>query len=149
MAPTESFWEGMGEAAGTSPGWMVVGALLVIGVLFIVARYIVPSRERVKTRELDIREREANNDADRIKANAQLAENQRQGNLIMDGVRASIEASNARIDILVTEITSSRDGSKQMGGKMDRVSVAAEHIVETVDDTNRKVDDIHRALIES
>lgn len=143
MQPGDGFWDGLGQGFASSPGWMIVGALLVIGVLFIVAKYVVPSRERIKTRELDIREREQTNDAERIKVNAQLAENQRQGNVIMDGVRASIDASNARIDILVTEIASSRDGSRKMGGQMDHVATASDHISETVDDTNDKVTDIH------
>lgn len=40
MEPTSDFWGGVGTAVGTSPGWMVVGALLVIGALFVVAKYI-------------------------------------------------------------------------------------------------------------
>lgn len=35
MQPSEGFWEGVGASVGTSPWWMVIGALFVIGVLFV------------------------------------------------------------------------------------------------------------------
>ena len=40
MQPSETFWDGVGEGFASSPGWMVVGTVLVIGVLFVVAKYI-------------------------------------------------------------------------------------------------------------
>ena len=57
-------WSGVGQGVANAEGWMVVAALLVLGALFITARYIVPSRERIRGRELDIREREAENELD-------------------------------------------------------------------------------------
>lgn len=139
VQPSEGFWGGVGEAVGSSPGWMVVGAILVVAVAFIIARYVVPSRERVHMRELDIREREAQNDSERVKANAMLADAQRQTNVLVDSMRQSLDASSARTDVLVAEIRGSRDRSRSMGETLDRVDTTTSH-------TDALVEDIHSHL---
>ena len=144
MQPSEGFWEGVGTSVNTSPGWMVIGALLVVGVLFVVAKYIYPgykemrirreenSRE-VRMRELDIREREAQNDADRIKANAALAENMR-------GLRESNDQLAQQSAMLVAGIEESKARSRGMGDKVD-------HIDRTTSHTDTLVEDLHRHII--
>ena len=144
MQPSEGFWEGVGSSVGSSPGWMVIGALLVVGVLFVVAKYIYPgykemrirreenSRE-VRMRELDIREREAQNDADRIKANAALAENMR-------GLRESNDQLAQQSAMLVAGIEESKARSRGMGDKVD-------HIDRTTSHTDTLVEDLHRHII--
>lgn len=133
MEPTGDLWAGVGTSVATSPGWMVVGALLVVGVLFVVARYIYPGVKEVKLRELDIREREAQNDADRIKANAALAENMR-------GLRESNDTLAQQNAALVASIEESKARSREMGGKVDRIDSTTQH-------TDTLVEDIHNHLI--
>lgn len=133
MEPGTGFWEGVGAGVADSPGWMVVGSLLVVGVLFIVAKYIVPSVERTKSRELDIRERETQNDSDRIKANAALAENMR-------GLRESNDTLAQQNAALVAAIEESKARSREMGGKVDRIDSTTQH-------TDTLVEDIHNHLI--
>lgn len=133
MEPTGDLWAGVGTSVATSPGWMVVGALLVVGVLFVVARYIYPGVKEVKLRELDIREREAQNDADRIKANAALAENMR-------GLRESNDILAQQNAALVASIEESKARSREMGGKVDRIDSTTQH-------TDALVEDIHNHLI--
>lgn len=133
MEPTGDLWAGVGTSVATSPGWMVVGALLVVGVLFVVARYIYPGVKEVKLRELDIREREAENDADRIKANAALAENMR-------GLRESNDTLAQQNAALVASIEESKARSREMGGKVDRIDSTTQH-------TDTLVEDIHNHLI--
>ena len=133
MEPGDGFWEGVGRSVGASPGWMVIGALLVVGVLFVVARYIYPGVKEVKLRELDIREREAENDADRIKANAALAENMR-------GLRESNDTLAQQNAALVASIEESKARSREMGGKVDRIDSTTQH-------TDTLVEDIHNHLI--
>lgn len=139
MQPTDSFWGGVGESVGSSPGWMVVGTALVIGVLFIVAKYIVPSHEKVRMRRLDIEQQQAQTDAERVKANASLAEQQRQTNVLIDSMRQSLDASTAHTDVLVAELRGSRDRSKEMGGIVDRIDQTTKH-------TDVLVEDIHRHI---
>lgn len=133
MEPGTGFWEGVGAGVADSPGWMVVGALLVVGVLFVVARYIYPGVKEVKLRELDIREREAENDSDRIKANAALAENMR-------GLRESNDTLAQQNAALVASIEESKARSREMGGKVDRIDSTTQH-------TDTLVEDIHNHLI--
>ena len=132
MQPGEGFWGGVGEAVGSSPGWMVVGAMLVVGMLYIVARYYWPYRERIKTRELDIKERIAQNDAEDIKARQALA------------TKESVDALAIQNASLSAGIGESRARSAQMGEDVGHIKDMTAHAVETTDDTNAKVTEMHQ-----
>ena len=132
MQPGDGFWEGVGASVGSSPGWMVIGALLVVGVLFVVAKYIYPGHKELKMRELGIREREAENDAERIKANSALAENMR-------GLRESNDRLAEQSAALFAGIEESKARSRSMGDEVG-------HIRATTDHTAEQVEDIHRHL---
>jgi hypothetical protein len=119
---------------------MVIGALLIVGVLFIVARYIVPSHEKVRMKKLEIDQQRATTDAERVKANAMLAEQQRQTNVLIDGMRQSLDASTAHTDVLVAELRGSRDRSREMGDAVDIIQQTTSH-------TDSLVEDIHRHII--
>lgn len=140
MQPSDGFWDGFGQAVGSSPGWMVIGALLVVGVLFVVAKYIYPGHKELKMRELSIREREAENDADRIKANSALAENMR-------GLRESNDRLAQQSAALFAGIEESKTRSRAMGDDMTHTREAVDHVVGTTDETNSLVKDIHRRFI--
>ena len=137
MTPSEGFWEGVGEGVSRADGWMLVVALtlivLVIGALFVYAKYINPSHERLRARELDIREREAENDRDRIKANSALAENMR-------GLRESNDALKQQSATLAAGIDESKARSRDMGGKVDRIDSTTQH-------TDQLVAEVHRHLL--
>ena len=144
MQPSDGFWEGVGASVGSSPGWMVVGALFVVGVFYIIARHIYPgykemrmnrdaTAREIKMRELDIRQREAENDADRIKANAALAENMR-------GLRESNDSIARQFSAQTAGIEESKARSREMGGKVDRIDSTTQH-------TDTLVEDIHRHII--
>lgn len=132
MQPTNDFWDGVGQGFASSPGWMVVGTVLVIGVLFVYAKYINPSRERLKARELDIRDREAANDADRIKANSALAENMR-------GLRESNDRLAEQSAALFAGIEESKTRSRGMGEDMSHVRATTDHTAEQVDEIHRRI----------
>ncbi len=132
MQPGEGFWEGVGASVGNSPGWMVIGALLVLGVLFVFARYVYPGHKEIKMRELDIRQREAENDSERIKANAALAENMR-------GLRESNDTLAQQSAALAAGIEESKNRSRSMGGTVDRIDTTTQH-------TDTLVEDIHKHI---
>lgn len=140
MEPTSDFWGGVGTAVGASPGWMVVGTVLVIGALFVVAKYIYPGHKELKMRELEIREREAKNDFDRIKANSALAENMR-------GLRESNDRLAEQSAALFAGIEESKARSRGMGEDMSHVRETSDHIRGTTDETNSLVKDIRRHLV--
>ena len=141
MRPSETFWNGVGEGFASSPGWMVVGTVLVIGALFVVAKYIYPgykeirmkreeNEREVKMRELDIREREAENDRDRIKANSALAENMR-------GLRESNDRIAEQSAALFAGIEESKTRSRAMGDDLGHVRATTDHTAEQVDELHR------------
>ena len=140
MQPGGGFWEGVGASVGSSPGWMVIGALLVVGVLFVVAKYIYPGHKELKMREFEIREREAKNDSDRIKANSALAENMR-------GLRESNDRLAEQSAALFAGIEESKARSRGMGEDMSHVRETSDHIRGTTDETNSLVKDIRRHLV--
>ena len=140
MNPSEGFWEGVGASVGSSPGWMVIGALLIVGVLFVVAKYIYPGHKELKLRELEIREREAKNDSDRIKANAALAENMR-------GLRESNDQLAKQSAALTAGIEESKTRSRSMGEEMTRTKENTDHIMDTTDDTRAMVREIHSVVV--
>lgn len=140
MQPGDGFWEGVGASVGSSPGWMVIGALLVVGVLFVIAKYIYPGHKELKMRELGIREREAENDAERIKANSALAENMR-------GLRESNDRLAEQSAALFAGIEESKARSRGMGEDMSHVRETSDHIRGTTDETNSLVKDIRRHLV--
>ena len=140
MQPSEGFWEGVGTSVGASPGWMVIGALLVVGVLFVVAKYIYPGHKEIKMRELDIRQREAENDADRIKANAALAENMR-------GLRESNDTLATNTAAMTARLNESAVRSREMGGEVTEIKDTSRHIRDTTDSTHEIVLDIKHHII--
>ena len=140
MEPTGDLWAGVGQGIASSPGWMVVGALLVVSVAYIVAKYVVPSHEKVRMRRLDIEQQRAQTDAERVRANAMIAEQQRQTNVLIDGMRQSLDASTAHTDVLVAELRGSRDHSHEMGERVERIDQTTSH-------TDVPVEDIHLHII--
>ena len=140
MQPSDGFWEGVGDGIANSPGWMIVGALFVIGVLVVFAKYVYPGHKELKMRELGIREREAENDAERIKANSALAENMR-------GLRESNEQLAQQSAALFAGIEESKARSRGMGEDMSHVRETSDHIRGTTDETNSLVKDIRRHIV--
>lgn len=137
MEPTDGFWNGVGTGIADADGWMLVIAITVItvtiGVVWLWARHIRPSKERVEMRELDIREHEARNDEERIKANAALAEQ-------MSALRSSNEQIAQRFAETHAGIEESKVRSREMGGKIDRIDSATEH-------TDALVSELHKHLL--
>lgn len=139
MQPSEGFWEGVGASVGNSPGWMVIGALLVLGVLFVFARYVYPGHKEIKMRELDIRQMEAENAKAQVESNRALAEQTR-------GNGAKIDALVIQNAELAAGIEESKNRSRGMVGDLVSTREATNHIRETTDRTAEQVEDIHRHL---
>ena len=141
MEPTGDFWGGVGSSVATSPGWMVVGALLVVGVLFVVAKYIYPGHKEIKMRELDIRQMEAENARAQVESNRALAEQTRSAGAKVD----ALVVQNAE---LAAGIEESKSRSRGMGEDMSRVRETSDHIRDTTDHTAEKVDEMHSIIVQ-
>lgn len=136
MEPTGDLWAGVGQGVASAEGWMVVGALtlitLVIGVLFVWAKYVHPDNKEIRLRELEIREREAQNNAERIKVDAALAENMR-------GLKESNDSIAREFASQTAGIEESKVRSRAMGEDMG-------HVRRTTDHTAEQVDEIHQYI---
>lgn len=139
MEPTQDLWAGVGAGIANSPGWMVVGALLVIGALFVVAKYIYPGHKEIKMRELDIRQMEAENARAQVESNRALAEQTRSAGAKVD----ALVVQNAE---LAAGMEESKARSRGMGEDMSHVREAADHIRDTTDRTAERVDEIHTLI---
>lgn len=130
MEPSGDFWAGVGEGVSRADGWMVVAAItlivLVIGALFVVAKYIYPGHKEIRMRELDIREREA-------QSQQALAEN-------LHGVMESNSYIAREFAAQNAGIEESKARSRAMGGTIDRIDHTTQH-------TDVLVEDIHRHII--
>ena len=148
MEPTSEAWA---EAVRNSPGGMAIAILGIIVLTVVIVRYALPlykelrleklkiDRYRVEVDEraaqaLDDRERE------RIRTTQSLADQQRQTNELVSGMKASLEASTAHTDVLVMELRASRDGSKEMGNTVSEID-------QKVTDIDRLVTEMHQELI--
>ena len=139
MEPTGDFWAGVGTGIADSPGWMLVGAVLVIGVLFVVAKYIYPGHKEIKMRELDIRQMEAENARAQVESNRALAEQTRSAGAKVD----ALVIQNAE---LAAGMEESKARSRGMGDDVSHVRETADHIRDTTDHTAEKVDEIHSLI---
>lgn len=143
MEPTEGLWAGVGQGVANAEGWMVVASLtvvaIVIGVVYAWARYVHPDNKEIRLRELALREKEAENARDRIKANVALAENMRGLKESNDSIAQYLAATSAGIE-------ESKTRSREMGGKIDRIDSATTRTSETVEDTNAKVTEMRERM---
>ena len=139
MQPTDSFWGGVGESLARSPWWGMLGLVLIIGALFVVAKYIYPGHKEIKMRELDIRQMKAENARAQVESNRALAEQTRSAGAKVD----ALVIQNAE---LAAGMEESKTRSRGMGEDVSRVRETAEHIRDTTDQTAEKVEEIHTLI---
>ena len=132
MQPSESFWDGVGAGIGQSPWWALLGALPTVATAFLVARYIYPGHKEIRMRELDIREREALNDSERIKANTALAENMR-------GLRESNDTLSTTNAAMLARLDESIAHSREMGDTVSETREIVKHTDSIVSDIHRRI----------
>lgn len=126
--------EVIGAAIDNAPaGWGII-ALSIVAVAFIVSKFILPpilqSRERIHMRELDVREREAQNEEENIKTRAGLTEQ-------VNGLRVSNDNLATQTAAMVARLNESATRSHEMGGKVDSIDETTRHTAEQVEDIHR------------
>ena len=144
MEPTGDFWGGVGTGIANSPGWMVVGAVtlivLVIGTLYVIAKYIYPGHKEIKMRELDIEQMKAENSRAQVESNRALAEQTR-------GTGAKVDALVIQNAELAAGMSESKARSRAMGDAVTHAKENSDHIRETTDDTHDMVREIHAVVV--
>lgn len=137
MEPSSDFWSGVGSGVAKADGWMVVVSVaiiaIVIGLAVVYGKYIAPSTERVKMRELDIREKEAKLASDRIQSQMAIVEGMR-------GIQESNDALAIQSAAIIARFDEAGDRSRGMGKRV-------EHIDSTASENNEILKRIDRRLI--
>ena len=139
MEPAEGLFDGAGASIATAPGVLVVIALVACFGIFAWARYYIPYRKETKMRELDIRAAENETKQEQVKASQALAEQ-------VGGQRESIDAMRVQVASMNAGVDASKARSAQMGEAVNRIDLATAHAVDTVDDTNAKVTEMHAQI---
>lgn len=122
MEPSSDFWAGVGTGVAKADGWMVVVSVaiiaIVIGLAVVYGKYIAPSSERVKMRELDIREKEAKNASDRIQSQMAIVEGMR-------GIQESNDALATQTAMIIARFDEAGARSRGMGERVERIEDTA------------------------
>lgn len=145
MEPAEGLFDGAGASLATAPGVLMLACLtflLSVAVIgYLVAKYIQPSKERIKMRELEIRAAENETKREQVKASQALAEQ-------VGAQRVSVDVMSVQVAEMNAGVEASKARSAQMGEAVNRIDLATAHAVDTVDDTNAKVTEMHAQLRE-
>ena len=147
MQPGEGFWEGVGTGLSSAEGNVLVVCVALVAVLFVVVRWGLPTYKELREKRLDIERMRAESEAERVRANQALADAQAQTNILVDGMRQSLDASTAHTDVLVAELRGARDRSREMGGDVADIKDVSYHIRDTTDSTHDIVMDIKQHII--
>ena len=143
MEPAEGLFDGAGASIATAPGVLVLACVTLLAavaiIAWLVAKSIQPSRERIKMRELEIRAAENETKQEQIKASQALAEQ-------VGAQRESVDAMSVQVAAMNAGVEASKARSAQMGEAVNRIDLATAHAVDTVDDTNAKVTEMHAEI---
>lgn len=144
MEPGEDFWAKIGEGVANSPSGLVLGALAVIALAVVVAKWGLPVYERIRTRQLDIEQRRAESDDAAAKAldereRERIRVTQRQVAAQEESTRA-LEALSTQTAALNAQIEESKSRSRDMGRRVDEAA-------ETVGRVAVQVDEIHAVVV--
>lgn len=138
MEPGDGFWDGLGSAMAGAPSGLVLGALAVIALAVVVARWGLPVYERIRTRQLDIEQRRVESDEAAAKAldereRERIRTTQRQIAAQEESTRA-LEALSTQTAALNAQIEESKDRSRDMGRRVDDAAEAIGHVASQVDE---------------
>lgn len=138
MEPGSEFWAKVGEGVANSPSGLVLGALAVIALAVVVARWGLPVYERLRSRKLD-------NDRYRIEVDERAAKalderererirvTQRQVAAQEESTRA-VEALSTQTAALNAQIEESKSRSRDMGRMVSEAGEAIGHVATQVDE---------------
>ena len=143
MEPASGLFDGAGASIANAPGVLVLACVTILAAIaiigYLIAKYIQPSKERIKMRELEIRAAENETKQEQIKASQALAEQ-------VGAQRESVDAMSVQVAAMNAGVDASKARSAQMGEAVNRIDLATAHAVDTVDDTNAKVTEMHAQI---
>ena len=144
MEPGSEFWAKVGEGVANSPSGLVLGALAVIALAVVVAKWGLPVYERLRSRRLDIEQARAESEDRAARAldereRERIRVTQRQVAAQEESTRA-LEALSTQTAALNAQIEESKSRSRDMGRMVSEAG-------ETIGHVATQVDEIHAIVV--
>lgn len=152
MAP-EYFAEGFNAAAVAEP-IIALLAFTVVAVLFVVVKWGLPQRSKLKEKQLEIEryriEVQERADAalddrerERIKTTQQQIAAQNEQTHAIETLSTGQQAQTRILEVLSTQVGDSKERSHEMGGRLEHTEATAQRIDQTTSHMAKQIDEVH------
>ena len=139
------------EAAAVAEPIAALLAFTVVAVLFVIVKWYIPHRAGIQEKKLEI-ERYRNEVQEKADAalddreRERIKTTQRQIAAQEEGTRA-IEALNVTVNTAVVQLADSKEKSREMGGRVERIDTTAGRIDTTTSTMAKQLDEVHAIVV--
>ena len=135
------------EAAAVAEPIAALLAFTVVAVLFVIVKWYIPHRAGIQEKKLEIERYriEVQEKADAAlddRERERIKTTQRQIAAQEEGTRA-IEALNVTVNTAVVQLADSKEKSREMGGRVERIGTTAGRIDTTTSAMAKQLDEVH------
>lgn len=139
------------EAAAVAEPIAALLAFTVVAVLFVIVKWYIPHRAGIQEKKLEIERYriEVQEKADAAlddRERERIKTTQRQIAAQEEGTRA-IEALNVTVNTAVVQLADSKDKSREMGGRVERIDTTAGRIDTTTSTMAKQLDEVHAIVV--
>lgn len=139
------------EAAAVAEPIAALLAFTVMAVLFVIVKWYIPHRAGIQEKKLEIERYriEVQEKADAAlddRERERIKTTQRQIAAQEEGTRA-IEALNVTVNTAVVQLADSKEKSREMGGRVERIDTTAGRIDTTTSTMAKQLDEVHAIVV--
>lgn len=139
------------EAAAVAEPIAALLAFTVVAVLFVIVKWYIPHRAGIQEKKLEIERYriEVQEKADVAlddRERERIKTTQRQIAAQEEGTRA-IEALNVTVNTAVVQLADSKEKSREMGGRVERIDTTAGRIDTTTSTMAKQLDEVHAIVV--
>ena len=139
------------EAAAVAEPIAALLAFTVVAVLFVIVKWYIPHRAGIQEKRLEIERYriEVQEKADAAlddRERERIKTTQRQIAAQEEGTRA-IEALNVTVNTAVVQLADSKEKSREMGGRVERIDTTAGRIDTTTSTMAKQLDEVHAIVV--
>ena len=139
------------EAAAVAEPIAALLAFTVVAVLFVIVKWYIPHRAGIQEKKLEIERYriEVQEKADAAlddRERERIKTTQRQIAAQEEGTRA-IEALNVTVNTAVVQLADSKEKSREMGGRVERIDTTAGRIDTTTSAMAKQLDEVHAIVV--
>ena len=146
------------EAAAVAEPIAALLAFTVVAVLFVIVKWYIPHRAGIQEKKLEIEryriEVQEKADAalddrerERIKTTQQQIAAQHESTSAIETLSSNTAAQTRVIEVLAAQIGDSKEHSKEMGGRVERIDTTAGRIDTTTSTMAKQLDEVHAIVV--